>query len=384
LALQQVETLCAELSQDDPEFEFIADDYAFQDDAMHAERAVLFYTDRDRLAYKRNLANKMAVVLGAAYVKTTYERKTKPKRGYNPEPDAVGADPFNGSIAAYDGPTNTVHSPLQIFPAPNATDLQLDCPYLFHEFGRTMQQLKAAMNPDGSPRYTNLDLLEKSGPAMREQLGLRTESPEAQKARRMGMYQVHEMWTPGGLVVLGNETVLLRVQDDNPYGRIPYTLLKVVEDIGELHGLSIVEIIEDMQEGIHTLHNRYIDAVNLAVNPPVEFDMDTNPSGASQAIYPGSRHGKDGGGESAFMPMQITLSNYNIEQAIQSLQQSMEQITGINSALSGFDDSNTATQAAINVRQGKGRIGAMMDVLDEGWSRVAQQMLDIVLDFVSG
>ena len=73
----------------------------------------------------------------------------------------------------------------------------------------------------------------------------------------------------------------------------------------------------------------------------------------------------------------LTMDPNSAQAAIGAIRDITKQITGITDELAGQSVADTATQAALNDRAAKGRMGVMLRQVDEAWARVALGFLQL-------
>lgn len=364
IANEQWELVNAEMTVDDPRFKWTPREAKYSDKARLAEQALDYYMDRDRFPRKFRLAMRAVSRDGGQVVKHLWA----------PDDYHEGGRLQNILVRAED-----------IFPDPTATDFD-DCSFTFHKTRATTQDLYSRVNADGSLFYKNLDKLMESGGVDTYEEKREGETTEAYTARTTGMHTIHEKWTPFGRLTFANRTTVIRRDDKSPLPikGVPFTMIRLIDDEDCIFGVSLMTLIDELQEAFWDLLNALFDAVALAVGPPMLVDVEEDVRSAEYDIRP---HAKipARNGESTVKIMQdiAGLDKYNISQLIDNVRGIMERITGMNSAMAGASQASTATEAAINVRQGKNRSGAMMNVSDECWSQVAEKCYAMVQEFAS-
>jgi hypothetical protein len=100
-----------------------------------------------------------------------------------------------------------------------------------------------------------------------------------------------------------------------------------------------------------------------------------DPENATRPVAPRERFpSRDA--RNAVEPIRVTgMEPYLSNQAIDAQLQKLKNVTGITDEIAGSSNANSATQAALNQRQSKGRIGVMLHCIDESFARVAEMFL---------
>jgi hypothetical protein len=194
------------------------------------------------------------------------------------------------------------------------------------------------------------------------------------------------MWTPYSRVTIANSDTVIRRDDRlaQKHQSIPFTMVRTIDDEDCIVGVSMLNLIDDLQEVYWSLFNDLIDAVKLTVCPPMIADTEEDPHAAKQVIYPNAvLHARNGQQTLKVMQDVAQLAKYDIVGLLEMVLGLMDRISGITAALAGVSDANTATEASINVRQGKGRVGGEMAVSDEAWCEVGRKTYCLIQQYQS-
>lgn len=362
IANEQWELLNAEMTVDDPRFSWTPRDPEDADKARIAEQALDFYNDRDRFARKFRLCMRAVARDGGQVIKTVW-----------------APDEF------YDGGRlkNILCRMEDIFSDPTANDFD-DCAFVFHRSRATLDDLRSRTDADGKPFYSNLSLLEGVGGGDEGDEKREGETTEQFEARRTGVHTLHEMWTMYSRITIANRSVIIRRDEWDDCRPLPFTMIRLIDDEDCIVGVSPMTLIDDIQEAYWSCLNALIDAVNLAIDPPMLVDIEEDPRSKEYVVRPRAKIPARNG-ESTVKVLQdvANLNKYDIVSLMGALRELMERITGMNSAIAGVSSANTATEAAINVRQGKGRSSSMMSVADECWAQLAQKQYSLIQQFAS-
>lgn len=379
IAHEKWEVKNAELTTDQPRVDFTSHDIEYEDNAELAEDAVAFHYDRDDFADTFRLAMRAATRDGGAPVKTTWDKRTETAFDEAGQPILNDDGDFTKRVT-YEGVRNRLIRLEDLFPDPTATTFRA-CGWVIHRFFATTEELRSR-----GGFYSNLDDLPQGGSAGGDDKKREGETQEAFDARRKGVHTCYEMWTPYSRYTIANADLVIR-RDDRltfKHGTVPFTMIRTIDDEDCIVGVSMMTLIDALQELYWALLNGLVDAVTISLGPPMIADTEEDPNAAKQVVYPNAvLHARNGQQTLKVMQDVAQLSNYNVMQLLEMVLGLMDRISGITAALAGVSDASTATEASINVRQGKGRVGAEMAVSDRAWCRVGQKTYCLIQQFQS-
>ncbi len=379
IANEQWELLNSEMTVDDPRFKWTPRDVRFAENAIIAEKALDYFFDRDRFSRKFRLAMRATARDGGQVIKTVWAEDKCPKFD-----DAGRVVPGEYEVV-HAGTCNVLCRLEDVFPDPTATDFD-DCGFVFHRSFATLADLEARTDNKGEPFYKNLHLLLDSGAAEAKDEQRPNETTEAFTARRTGVHTLHERWTRHGRLTIANRSVIIRRDDRLPFkhGKVPFTMIRIIDDEDCIVGVSPMTLIDEIQECFWDLLNSLIDAVKLAVRPPMLVDIEEDAKSAEYDIRPDAKIPARNAASTVKVLQDVAqLDKYNPMMLMDKMRELMERITGMNSSIAGASQASTATQAAIDVRQAKGRSGSMMSVSDECWSQVAEKAYSTIQQYAS-
>ena len=376
---QQIQTLAAELaSNDDPTFSYEGRTPEQDEYADTAQAIIGYQLQRDDYPTKRLLAAINAAVYGGQPLKVHWRYECVHRPVLKPSGLFV-----EEKIILVDQPTITLVDPRDFYYDPRARSMD-DARYCFHRMRLTKDELATRTRADGAALYMNLEEL----PEDMSENNLGTEDAtrlldndlagERDRARRKGI-EVVEMWTRERLITVAAGSVVIR-DDPNPYyhGRLPFEVAVLQPSLNDVWGHSVMWLLRDVQEFIWTLDNASMDALKLAIDPPVSVDVTTDPENMNRRVAPGERFAGRGEARNIVEPMNLLgIQPFVSQSAIDGARNQMKQITGITDDLAGFGNAGSATQAAINQRQAKGRIGIMLRQLDCAFANCAEMMLQL-------
>lgn len=135
---------------------------------------------------------------------------------------------------------------------------------IFHRSWMSFDELKEL---EKQGYYSGVDELKESR-SFTDQLASR-EQDLFNTNRTKDQIEVLECWRDGGekLVVIGNRNVVLR-SSPSPFAhkRYPFIACGPIPDLFRIPGVSVVELVEDLQEMLWTLQNRRLDNLELVAN----------------------------------------------------------------------------------------------------------------------
>jgi hypothetical protein len=361
-AWQQVHTLVAAIAaEDDPTFAWEARDAARSKYADTVQGVVGLQLDRDDYAEKRYMSVLTAAVYGGCPVKFQWLFSE------------------SGDVVIDDRPTANPLDPRSFFYDPRARHMR-EARYAGHEMFMEVAELRARTKADGSPLYTNLDELGSGSQSGSSDSFTNTldndKSGERDKARRQGVHVI-EMWTRDRIMVRANGVLIRNDPNPHPYGRLPFEVVRLMPTLNDVWGVSLIWALRDPQALIQSLDNAAMDNIKLALDPPRAVDTTDDATNVQREWMPGqvypSRSPSD-----AVKPLNAIAIDPNSAQAsLQAIRNITKEITGITDEVAGASQADTATQAALNDRAAKGRLGVMLRQVDSAWARVAQGFLQL-------
>jgi hypothetical protein len=364
-AWQQVQTLVAELCADaDPSFMWEPRNSAQANYAETVQGIIGQQFERDDYPEKRYMSVLTAAVYGGCPIKYSWLYECY----------GNGAE----KVIVNDRPTATLLDPRQFFYDPRARHMR-EARYAGHVMRLEVAELKARKRADGTPFYKNLDQLDDAPNEGSNELDTNQldndHSGERDKARRKGV-EVVELWTRDRVMVRANGIIIRDDPNPLPFGRLPFEVVRLIPTLNDVWGASLMWALRDPQSLIQSLDNAAMDQVKLALDPPLAVDS-SDPRNVDRVLYPGqrfpSRSPKD-----AVIPVRVTqMDPFTAQQSIQGARDLMKHVSGITDSLEGNISSDTATEAAINQRQSKGRVGVMLTSVDAAWARVAGGFLQL-------
>jgi hypothetical protein len=396
-AFQQVETLLPEFLVEEPNFEVLPREQSDEARAKTVQKLLDYQLDRDRYSEKRMQAVKKAIIFGACPIKVTWAYEVRRMRVRNPitpeeslrvlaETGELPPPSVEQDVVLHDDPTMVVVDPFDFMWDPAATSID-DAQYVLHRSWLTDEQLEAKVR---AGIYSGLDeVLEGTGDDRKGGGSsggfwsrLTGESTDQAQARRGDRHEVIEKWTRDRLVVIVNRKVIAR-DVENPYwhGQIPFVMAVTQPDVDKMVGLSEVWSIEALQEAIWLTQNAQYDALRLTLDPPI-FMEERDPRLKEFMFEPGAR-GFTSNPKNNISVADIGQANaYASGQEVDRMRAEMERVSGINASVAGSSNEGTATEAAMNLRQGKSRIALKMACIDRAFARAAEQFIALDQQFI--
>jgi hypothetical protein len=205
--------------------------------------------------------------------------------------------------------------------------------------------------------------------------------------RTKGKIEVLEQWRREAdgtisVVSVGNRKVLLR---DTPspfwHGELPFVVCAPVPDLGRIPGVSIVELIAELQEAAWSFLNQRIDMTEILVTPPFliaedfEGDLDWGPGAQNVVQRPEQVEMM----QINPMPSEVSLK------AEELIKQDLQNIPGASPTLLGQTDpsAQTATEISVTTTLAQKRIGLMKQQFKWAEKKVGEQWLKMNQQFIT-
>lgn len=179
-----------------------------------------------------------------------------------------------------------------------------------------------------------------------------------------------DMYYPNSLAILANGVLVYMAPNELPYPSVIYGGYER-QDIRDPYYTSPIIKQSPMQKITTIIANRFIDAVELKVRPPIEYDgndpeyvMNDGP-----AIYPGAKTATKSMGK-GMTQLDIGDPRWGLEGLQMGLRQ-MQEGTGVNSLRTGVQNSDrqTATEVTKLQQGAEVRTVAFVSMLEEGGLR---------------
>lgn len=231
--------------------------------------------------------------------------------------------------------------------------------------------------------YRNVDELKESK-SFTDALGSR-ETDLFQVDRTKDLIEVLECWTDGGskVVTIANKKVELASRD-NPFahGGFPFISCAPIPDLFRMQGISIVELVEDLQEMLWTLQNQRLDNLELLNNLVIkvrEGSVLENP-----VFAPGEQWLMD----DLSAVEALSLPTFPAEISVQSeglIKADIQNIPGASPALLGQSEGQeqTATEISLLTNLAQRRLASMKFNFTLADKLVGEQWIDLNKQFLT-
>ena len=358
--------------------------------AARAMQAALDYAvQEDHLVEKEPLFVQQALIFGVTCAKNRWLVETTERMIRNEVPQADGSTLLVSGmqeVVTRDGPTFEPWSVYDVWWDPDARDVDSAEYVVLRSYVSKDQLRMLAVNEDaGTGVYHNVEELIATGtvsgsPTPTAQYRLN------QSEKRKDKFELWEVWrkTRTGLkvTVIGNRRIVLR---DTPWpylnGRKPIVITSVRPDLFDIQGISEIELVDHLQQALHTIQNMRMDNLHLTVMRGITYREGgvTDPNALElrpRFKWPVADHDDVRPFETAPLPREA----YE-EQS--SLLSQMQLVTGINPYISGSGmdtvDQNTATGVTVlsEVASRLLRFKAKM-ILEKGFQRTYEQWASMI------
>lgn len=321
--------------------------------AAKAMQAVMdYFVAEDHLVEKQPAFVLQSLVYGATVAKNhwLYREAMRPVREFanNPlAPDVVMEHVNEQSLVLADRPSFEPWDIYKTFWEPGARDVDSAAYVVLQSYISKDDLLQQRFNAqNGTGIYHNVDELLASGSAPEPRQSAQLRNLGLQGERYKDKFLIEEIWTDDQLVVIGNGQVLLR-QQPNPYwhGKKPIVIAQTRPDLFEMVGVSETDLIDDLQQALHTLENMRTDNMHLTVMRGITYREGGVTDPNMLELRPRFKWAvSDHDDIRPFEVQPLPPEAYKEEETLLAR---MQLVTGINPYVSGADlqsvDQNTAT-----------------------------------------
>lgn len=361
----------------------------FEEAAKAMQHTLDYFVQKDHFVEKQPPFAQSALIFGAAVAKNHWMTRVC-ERNVRETVDVFGSQIRSSKkvkYVDYDGPTFEPWDIYNTFWDPDARDVDSAAYWVLVSYLSKEQLEQMRINPNaGTGTLHNLDALYEAGYR-------RPDAPASQRGndtKNKDKFEVWEVWrdTPSGLklTVLGNRQIVLR-DDQSPYwhGSKPIVFAKTRTDLLEMAGIPETDLVDHLQQALHTVSNMRMDNWKLTVMRGITYREGgvTDPNALElrpRFKWPVTDHDDIRPFEVQPLPPEA----YNEEEALLSR---MQLVTGINPYISGADssqvDQNTATGitalqevASRLLRFKAGQLQNAYQRTYEQWADMIQQLLD--------
>ena len=392
--LQIIETLAAGVIDPNPKWKVIPrprmadpmEKHTISEGARSLQYLLAFQRDQDQMILKQRPHRLQGLIAGLTVWKTRWETVEENITTMEQivEYDEIGIPsvvnkevPTTRTIR--DGPCVDVVD-VRDFIWPESARTITEAPRIYHRSWMDYDYLKKL---EAAGYYKNVDELKESK-SFSEQLASR-EADLFSVDRTKDRIEVLECWIEGGerVVTIANRKVLLR-DKRNPFkhGAFPFIACSPIPDLFRIPGVSVVELVSDLQEMLWTIQGQRLDNLELLNNAIVLLPEDTLDE-AGYVFAPGEQWlvpSKDSAGilQMPTFPAEVSLNAENL------IKQDIQNIPGASPALLGQtgEGTQTATEVSLLTNLAQRRLSSqkfqftMADVLvGEQWITLDQQYL---------
>ena len=324
----------------------------FELGAKAMQYALDYYVGEDNLVSKQPLFVQQALICGVTVAKNhwLYREAMRPIRTFreNPlDPSVAIENVAEKPMVIRDGPTFEPWNIYQAFWEPGARDVDSAAYVVLQSYASPDDLRRLAFNPaTGQGIYHNVDALLATGNAPEPNQSAQWRALNLQGNRYKDKILIEEIWTDDELIVVGNRQILLRRQP-NPYwhGKKPVVITQTRPDLFEMVGISETELVDHLQQALHTVQNMRFDNLHLTVMRGITYREGgvTDPNQLElrpRFKWPVTDHDD-------IRPFEVQPLPPESYQEENQLLSRMQLVTGINPYISGADlqtvDQNTAT-----------------------------------------
>lgn len=357
---------------------------AFQDAARQVEMLLAAQRDEDGMVGKQRKHRLQGLIAGLTVWKTYWRLEEQPRtrtvQGIT-EDGLLYEETVTEPQVVKDGPCVDLVDVRDFIWPESATSLET-APQLHHRVWLTFDQLK---EQEKAGYYRNVDQLRDT----RDQSGDGSQSIREQGLfqvdRTRGRIKVVEHWLDRGkrVVTLANDTVLLRDRP-NPFahGQYPFIAASPLPDLFRVPGVSVVELVADLQRMLWDLMRQRHDNLEYLNNAVILVPDNTLQS--EYVFAPGEQWLVEAFEQA---PRGLELPTYPADvslQAEQIIKADIQAIPGASPALIGQTDQiqQTATEVSLLANLAQRRLAAqkqqftMADVaVAEQWIKLNDQFL---------
>lgn len=325
-------------------------------DAAKAMQALLdYYIAEDHLVEKQPVFVQQGLIFGVTGAKNHWlyrecVRTMKlPNYSLLDDQGRPALVPQKVRYVEQDGPTFEPWNVYDMWWDPDARDVDAAEYVVLRSYVSPDQLRSQARNDDaGTGVYRNVEELISTASGQGSDATSQTQRNQAQK--NLGKIELQEMWrqTPEGLFVtaVGAGTVTVR-DEQTPYwhGKKPIVIAQVRPDLFEMAGIAETDLIDHLQQGLHTVQNMRFDNLHMTVMRGVTYRIGGVTDPNSLELRPRFKWGVSDHDD--VQPFNVQPLPSEAYQEQESLLSQLQLVTGINPYVSGSEtqpaDQNTAT-----------------------------------------
>lgn len=394
--LQIIETLCAGVIDPTPKWKVVARPRMDTPQSMHTvtegakalQYLLQYQRDVEQMILKQRPHRLQGLIAGLSVWKTRWEtiEESATTQEQTVEYDEATGTPrlvqqtVDTSRIIKDGPCVDVVD-VRDFIWPESARNIPEAPRIFHRNWMDFDFLKKL---EAAGYYSNVDQL-KETKSFTEQLASR-EQDLFSVDRTKDKIEVLECWIEGGerVVTIANRKVLLR-DKPNPFrhGSFPFIACSPIPELFRIPGVSIVELVCDLQEMLWTIQGQRLDNLELINNAIVLLPEDTLDE-TGFVFAPGEQWlvpSKDAAGvlQMPTFPAEISLNAENLIKA------DIQNIPGASPALLGqtAEGTQTATEVSLLTNLAQRRLASQKFQFTYADTQVAEHWISLNQQFLS-
>ena len=199
-----------------------------------------------------------------------------------------------------------------------------------------------------------------------------------------GLYVLYEYWSPTQLITVCDDEVIRNEPNPFTHGQIPFVIGQVYDELHSIGGLSLVDLVTDIQAAMWEMLNQRIDNARFINNAVVFFRNTMLDRKKLEQWRPGAMIPVDDPAEvTPWQPPTNLLSSAMEQQA--DFDRMLQEQTGAVSVLSGAAseqlDPNTATQITTMQSMAQMRIQIMKENLGASSREIDRQQCQLIQQF---
>lgn len=198
---------------------------------------------------------------------------------------------------------------------------------------------------------------------------------------------VLEYWTDRKMITVANEVLLCSKPNPFWHGEKPFVLASPLPDLFRIPGMSVVELIEDLQQMLWTLINQRLDATRLLANPAYAVRSDLDDWGQLEEIGPGSLIAVEDVNQIKPFEVNPNIPRMTLE-AEGMIKADLQNISGGAPFMSGADsgpgstDQTTATGVNIVTSLAQKQMGARRVNFGQAYEKMGYQWVSMLQQFI--
>lgn len=391
--LQIVETLSSGLMDPNPRWKVSPRPKAATPDSLELlrqgarqlELLLAYQRDIDGMVLKQDKHRKQGLIAGLSVWKTywRYEERTEKVRQEGITQDGEwGSWDDERKLPVKDDPCVDVVDVRDFIWPESARSIET-APRLHHRVWLPFSKLKEM---EAAGYYRNVDQLKETKESSSDEAMSNREQDLFEVDRTKGLIQVVEHWIDHGkrVVTIANNNVVLSDRP-NPFkhGQYPFVACSPIPDLFRIPGVSVVELVEDLQRQVWSLQRQRLDNLELINNLIVLV-----PDSTLQQDYvfaPGEQWMIEATDNA---PSALQLPEYPAAvslQAEQMLKADIQGVPGASPALLGQTESveQTATEVSLMANLAQRRLAAQKQQFTIADIRVAEQWIELNRQFLT-